>query len=117
MLAFFLLGAFHSFLGCVFFFQTNPCNQCSGIEVIHDSSFDCEIFFLKYRYMGKEAYAPGTYLKKATNGQTHALMEKSRLSGVQIISSLQDVSTLLNQDKKVNIDFVNWTKLNFHFAS
>ncbi|GFR77563.1 SH3 and PX domain-containing protein 2B [Elysia marginata] len=52
------------------------------------------------RYQGREAYAPGTYLKKATTGQSHALVEKSRLSGVQIISSLQDVSTLLNQDKK-----------------
>ena len=51
--------------------------------------------------MGREAYAPGTYLKKATNMQAHALMEKSRLSGVQIISSLQDVSTLLSQEKKV----------------
>lgn len=56
------------------------------------------------RYQGREAYAPGTYLKKATSGQTHALVEKSRLSGVQIISSLQDVSTLLNQDKKVQKD-------------
>ncbi|GFN84112.1 Sh3 and px domain-containing protein 2b [Plakobranchus ocellatus] len=55
------------------------------------------------RYMGREAYAPGTYLKKATSGQTHSLVEKSRLSGVQIISSLQDVSPLLTQSKKSDI--------------
>ncbi|BFZ01506.1 hypothetical protein BsWGS_04545 [Bradybaena similaris] len=52
------------------------------------------------RYKGKEAYAPGTYLKKATNMHIVSVVEKSRLSGVQIIGSLHDVSNLLNQGTK-----------------
>ncbi|XP_059177326.1 SH3 and PX domain-containing protein 2A-like [Physella acuta] len=52
------------------------------------------------RYKGKEGYAPGTVLKKASNAYTVSLVEKSRMSGVEIISSLQDVSNLLNQNIK-----------------
>ncbi|XP_005098843.2 SH3 and PX domain-containing protein 2A isoform X2 [Aplysia californica] len=50
-------------------------------------------------YQGRVAYAPGTYLKKATNAQSKNLADQARLSGVQIISSLQDVSNLLNKEE------------------
>ncbi|KAI8777447.1 infPhox [Biomphalaria glabrata] len=52
------------------------------------------------RYKGHEAYAPGTVLKKVSNPNTVSMVEKSQLSGVEIISSLHDVSNLLNQTSR-----------------
>ncbi|KAH9499211.1 SH3 and PX domain-containing protein 2B [Bulinus truncatus] len=55
------------------------------------------------RYSGKEGYAPGTVLKKVSSPRIVSMVEKSNLSGVEIISSLHDVSNLLNQNSKTEV--------------
>ena len=47
------------------------------------------------RYQGQEGFAPATYLKKSTDPYAKSLVEKSKQSGVKIISNLADVSNLM----------------------
>lgn len=47
------------------------------------------------RYQGKDGIAPATYLKKSSDPHAINLVEKSRQSGVQIISNLAAVSNIM----------------------
>ena len=54
------------------------------------------------RYQGQEGFAPATYLKKSNDPYAKSLIEKSRQSGVQIISNLAAVSNLITSSSPRN---------------